>query len=690
MNYESKEFFINNKSIPDKESIEYDAFFLNEAHKIEYGVTINGVYIHGWLYWHLNHWHIHTDMLDPIDNSIKRIFVHPYARDNEWIIQDALIQAERERKGIMLFGVRRFGKTEMEASYIGRGATIFKGTQNLVTGGNWVDIDLITTPLMGGLDNLHPYFQNSRISENPRKDIVLGHKDKKGKRFPWSSISMRNYEDGNNTEAAAGVTPSTFVIDEVGKFNFSQCLAAAKPSFTSPFGWRCVPILTGTSGYIKANSDAERYFNNPEANNFIMHMLKEENNKKVSVFISGFRRLEAKVKTDFGSFLMKEDSNLLLPEDSELFTIPFFDSDINKANAVMDKEREDAAKSPDPAELLKAIMYSPKNTTELFLTDDGNNFPREAIREQIEYLLANPTLAGTPANLYRDVDNKVKISYNTSKLPINKFPLEKADDYMKDACFIIYEEPDIDPGSYQYISGGDPYAESDSATSDSLGSVFIYKRVYDIVGGTFQRRIVAEYTARPESLKMWHQNVEMLLELYNAICLPENATPTFIQYFDMRNKGYMIADAYDFLKEISPTTSISRQRSKGLPATPKVQSYYKELIYQYLTEPIIMAANKDGESLTKLGVIRIPSIGLLRELLDYNKEGNFDRYVAFGHTLAHEVWADKIYPVTIKRSEEVKDLTKERKTPQIHSPFLLTKRDVNHASRLPSNPFNIS
>lgn len=686
MNYSSKEFFSNIKSIPTKDSSEYDDFFKNEADKITYGVTINGVFIHGWLYWHLNHWHIYGDILDERDNSIKRNFMRPYARDNEWLIQEALLQAEQERKGIMLFGVRRFGKTEFEASYIGRGATILKGSQNLITGGNWVDIDLITSPLMGGLDTLHPYFIAGRIVESPRKDIILGYKDKAGKRYPWSSIKMRNYEDGNNTEAAAGVTPSTFVIDEVGKFNFAQCLSAAKPSFTSPFGWRCVPILTGTSGYIKANSDAERYFNNPEANNFIMRELIEEGGKKVSVFISGLRRMEGKVKTTFGDFIQNE-KGLLIPEDSELRTIPFLNSDFAIAEKLIDKEREDAGKSPDNTELLKAIMYYPKNTKELFLTDNGNKFPIEAMVETIAYLEANPHLQGRCAKLYRDpTNNKVKINYNTTKLPINFYPLEQKDYLLKDAAVIIYEEPEQSPPPYLYIAGSDPYAESDSESSNSLGSIYIYKRFYDPIDGSYQRRIVAEYTGRPDNINDWHEINEMLFELYNAICLPENANPNYIQYFDLKNKGFLIADAYDFLKEISPNTSISSKRRKGLPPTPAIKKYYKELVYQYLTEKIDIFTNDMGEVSSKLGCIRIPSIGLLRELIAFNNDGNFDRYVAFGHVLAHEVWADKIYPIVISLK---KDNNKEevKKPVTIISPFSM---DNKSPFALGNNPFGLS
>lgn len=679
----NKQFFanMNPRDIPTKGSVDYDAFFENEAKKIKYGVVIDGVRIHGWLYWHLNHWHIYTDIEDKVDNTIKRTFKRPDARDNEWIIQEAIIQAEAERKGIMLFGVRRFGKTEFEASYIGRSATVFKGTQNLVTGGNWVDIDLITTPVMLGLDNLHPYFKTGRIGENPRKDIELGTKDKKGTRNPWSKIMMRNYEDGNNTEAAAGVTPSAFVIDEVGKFQFAQCLAAAIPSFTSPFGWRCIPILTGTSGYIKTGSDAERYFNNPEANNFIMRELKEEGGKKVSVFISGLRRMEGKIETTFGKFV-ENDKGILLPAESELNEIKLLESNFEIAEALIDEERRKAKLDPDPIALLKATMYYPKNTKELFLTDDGNDLPIEAINETIDYLQRNPDLQGKPVRVYRGVDGKVKFTYTTDKLPIMNYPLTKDTD--TDAAGIMYEPPMDNAPTYLYIAGADPYNQNESKLG-SLGTNYIYKRLYDPISGTFNRRIVFSYAARPKLMKTWHEQVELMLELYNAVCLPENEATTFIQFFDAKNKGHLLADGYNFVKEIAPNSS-TKGRVKGLPASTTVQKFYHAAIKTYLTEMVQTGTDETGEFTEKMGVIRIPDIMLLKELANLRintktgkKEGNYDRYIAFGHVLAHEIWADKIYPYVFATAEE-KEKPKQPEPKVIRSPFGLAGA---------SNPFGV-
>lgn len=688
---ESSEFLSQIKNKPDPTSIYYNDFWDNERRKAEYGLTVNGVFISPWLYWHTQLWKILIDKIDPVNpNIIKKVLKLSEMRDNEWIISDAMEQAQKEKKGIMIFGSRRLGKSEFISSHVGRYATLFENSENVITGGNWGDIDVIMSKVTTGLNNLPDDFKFGRLAENLRKEIELGFKDKKGTRYSWSKVICRNHEEGKKTEAVAGLTASTFIMDEVGKSDFAEVFEAAKPAFTSPYGWRCVPILTGTSGDIKKSSDAEKFFNKPDAYNFITRELPEEGNKKVSVFISGFYRMEGKVETTLGDFITNE-KGILVPAESELFNIPFSKMDKVLAEKAIDIDREQAAQSPDPTALLKATMYYPKNTKELFLSDDGNNFPIDALNEQIAYVEANEQLQGQAARLYRDVSNKVKISYVTDKVALNTYPIDPSNLIKKDGAIVIYEPPMDNPPAYLCVSGADPYNHSSSQYSNSVGSCYIFKRMYDPVGGTFQRRIVASYTARPEQLKDWHENVEMLLELYNATCLPENEAPTFIQYFDLKNKGHYLADGYNFLKEISPSTSITN-RPKGLPATPKVQQYYKELVYQYLTEEIVIGQDPvTGEVIKKMGLIRITDLGLLRELVSFNDKGNFDRYVAFGHTLAHEAWADKIYPfidTTTVTNYKAEDAKKAHIKP-ISSPFNMTKRSPfsNKSGTPTKNPF---
>src|ERR1035437_5133263 len=98
----SPELFFNIKSIPTSDSEEYKPFFENEIKKITYGVTINGVYLHGWLYWHLCHWHIYKDEEDALNQDIIRVFTRPDFRDNEWFVAEHIQKAEKEKKGLLV------------------------------------------------------------------------------------------------------------------------------------------------------------------------------------------------------------------------------------------------------------------------------------------------------------------------------------------------------------------------------------------------------------------------------------------------------------------------------------------------------------------------------------------------------------------------------------------------------------
>lgn len=655
------EFYINIKSIPDKESSEYDAFFRNELHKIEYGVTINGVFIPGWLYWHINHWTIYKDYEDPINHSIKRINSRPDLRDNEWMIAEYLVRAEQERKGLLIVGSRRLGKSEFEGSITGRNSTIYQGTQNIITGGNDPDIKIVSAVVDNGLKHLHPYFKFDRIANDWRKEVVLGYKDKKGISFEWSKILIRNFDDGNNTEAAAGTTAKTFIMDEIGKFPFFECFEAAKPAFTSPYGWRCVPILTGTGGSFDRGGDAEEMFNNPEAYNFLAIEVKDEP-KKYGLFIPGTYRMEAKRPQSLSSFLNS-------PSPSELDDIVIQVKNDDIATTLIESERTQAKRSNDARALLKVMMYYPLTPAECFLSDSDNDFPIEACKQQLEYLQTN-NISGQNIWLYKDKEGKVKHKFASDRdQPITEFPVKSSTS--KDAPIQVWEFPIANAPLGLYVAGADPYNQSSSEYSSSLGAVYIYKRMTDIAGETYHDMLVASYTARPKTMDDWHENVEMLLEFYNAKCFPENEAGTFIQYFQRKNKGHYLAESINILREINPTTStVSRQY--GLAATPKNIEFCMSLMFQYAKEDIQVGTDPEtGNPIKKLGVTRILDPMLLQEMIKYNskdKDANFDRIVAFRHAIAYARHLDKHFPI-IKLTEEVSQPKSMKSHLPLQSPF---------------------
>lgn len=121
MNIDSKELYINmGNDIPlwndlysyEEQDDDVKQFWENEAMKLLNGVTINGVFIHPWLYWHINFWKMMIDVGD------DRIPGNSQLRDNEWMFAEFLKQAEEENKGIFMFGCRRFGKALLDSEIL--------------------------------------------------------------------------------------------------------------------------------------------------------------------------------------------------------------------------------------------------------------------------------------------------------------------------------------------------------------------------------------------------------------------------------------------------------------------------------------------------------------------------------------------------------------------------------------------
>lgn len=121
MNFNSKELYINmGNDIPlwndlysyEEQDDDVKQFWENEAMKLLNGVTINGIFIHPWLYWHINFWKMMIDVGD------DRIPGNSQLRDNEWMFAEFLKQAEEENKGIFMFGCRRFGKALLDSEIL--------------------------------------------------------------------------------------------------------------------------------------------------------------------------------------------------------------------------------------------------------------------------------------------------------------------------------------------------------------------------------------------------------------------------------------------------------------------------------------------------------------------------------------------------------------------------------------------
>ena len=624
-----KDWFINQKRIPDPESEEYRAFYAFHKELCMNGCMMDGVYINPFLYWHLNVWHTEVDIIDEY-GRINQKYANPLLRDNEWLVTNEIDRANKEKKGLVILGIRRFAKSVIEASYIAQGATFDENSQNIIAGLNAPDIKLITDKIDKGLNFLPQAWRWQRVEDNWKNQVTLGIKTRGGERVPFSQILIRNLDEGNNEEAIAGTKPRRLIIDEIGKGNFLRGFQAAVPGFTTPYGWGCSPILTGTGGDMKKFMDAKSLMFDVENFNFLTYNNEKDDKRVHGLFISHKYRMEAKEESTLGAFLDK-------PKDSILHEVPMMVSNEEKANEVTNKNLERLKKAGDRLAYLKEKMYYPQEVDDIFLNEDTNIFDIEAAKRQKNRLVEGER-TGTPVVLYDDGDG-VKHEF-TDKMPIMNFPLKHTD--LKDAPVVIYEFPVENPPYGLYVAGIDPYRQGKSAYSSSLGSVYIYKRMHAISGEKYQDMFVASYCARPDKKETWENQARYLIKYYNARALCENDEISFIDHMISKGDAQYLERQPTWLKEIVPNTTV--RRDYGIHrSSEKIRDFLHGCLKKYTEEIIHSETNEDGETVSQTkGMAKILDPVLLEEMIQYNESGNFDRIIAAELAIALAMKLDPI------------------------------------------------
>lgn len=117
----SPEFYVNMKNPPvwndlfgwEDQDDDVKQFFTEEAYKVKNGITINGTFIPPWLYWHVNFFPVFQDLPNG-----ERVPAISRLRDNEWFFAEMYQRARQEKKGLGMFGTRRFGKALLESELI--------------------------------------------------------------------------------------------------------------------------------------------------------------------------------------------------------------------------------------------------------------------------------------------------------------------------------------------------------------------------------------------------------------------------------------------------------------------------------------------------------------------------------------------------------------------------------------------
>lgn len=282
--------------------------------------------------------------------------------------------------------------------------------------------------------------------------------------------------------------------------------------------------------------------------------------------------------------------------------------------------------STDPNTIIKTIAEVPITPAEAIVKTGVNMFPVADLTERIGQLDANPTEYDDVyvGDLVFNKDGQVEYK-PTSATPIRDFPHK---DNKIEGAIEIYQLPEIDrntgkPYNDRYILGADPYDDDESNTM-SLGSIFVLDLWTD--------KIVAEYTGRPPFADDYYEICRKLCLFYNGRLNYEYNKKGLFSHFSTRNSLYLLTDVLDFLKEKQMMKDGYGNKSKGTNASPAINAYARSRLRSWLLAPVPIMQTIDGEE-KEVMVPRLFTVrnrALLKELINYNSEGNFDRISAMG------------------------------------------------------------
>lgn len=314
-------------------------------------------------------------------------------------------------------------------------------------------------------------------------------------------------------------------------------------------------------------------------------------------------------------------------------------SDVEGATARILEKREKASRQ-SPKDYILAITQDPLTLDEAFQARDVNKFPVKLISKRLTEL-EETNFRTTYVDLVSDpkATRTNSITWQLSDdVPVYDFPV-KEHSYKKGVIEIL-EHPDENAEFGTYVAGLDPYKFDESKYSDSIGSIYIYKRTTSL-NGNYLDTPVAWYAGRPENLDIFYDNVEKLVKYYNATVLIENDVNDIIRHFLQKNLHKYLAKTPGWIKDVAENTSVNTEY--GIRATVKNIEHFENSIIKYIQEEIGTSFSEDGKVVhTKYGVDRIYDVMLLKELLQYSKTGNYDRIRSFGITLAYANGMDRI------------------------------------------------
>jgi len=382
----------------------------------------------------------------------------------------------------------------------------------------------------------------------------------------------------------------------------------AEPTFRDGDIMTGVPMLWGTGGDVEAGGkDLEEMFYKPEA-----YGLKSYSNI-----------YDENAVGRCGWFI---DDLWYKPGLDKTHTFPLVDKEGNSYRELtrdIHKRERDTRATGSRLAFRKHITQYPLTPKEAFLRIDSSPFDTLRAQNRLTDLLTDQKTyidSIYTAKFVIDVEsNKVKYEYDSISIPLREFPIKDWEHV--EGCPEIYEHPHKNQNgeiqALRYIAGIDSY-DADKSTTDSLGSIIVLDRLTD--------RIMCHYKGRPLANK-FYETCRRILKYYNATANYERSNKGIYGHFYNMKCIHLLCDEPDILKEkgISKANTLGNS-SKGTMPSTLVNAWGRELS-AFWTEQ--RAYGEDDES-EIVNMDKMRSLGILREILSYNDDGNFDDISALG------------------------------------------------------------
>lgn len=579
-----------------------------------------GMWVTGDYYWMLNFCPMH--LVEKNSNGVAmRTVAHPRFWDGQFLMSHYLNQGRRHGHHASALASRGRGKTSFGAGLLSRRCIIGESEENkeevqcMVTAVDrtkLMDTNMILKVFKDNLDHCAKYtqFASHRLkSSDQEMEWKMGYK-KAGSEIEYGSKnSVSGIISGINQDKLNGSRGVLYLIEEAGIFkNLLSMYNMIRPSVEQGNDVFGKIFCYGTAGDDQSDftSFAEMFYSpigyNMEALDNVYD--KEGQGRKQCCFFYG-------AYMNYADNCIDEDGN----------------SDITKALLLILYDRyKTKYGSIDVNTITKRISQYPIVPQEAMIRSHGNVFPVTELNERLNQIDNNPdeyadTYVGELVQ-----DNKTgEVKFNpTADIPIRDFPTK---DNKVTGAIEIFEMPkkgsDGKVPFGRYICSCDPY-DSDVSNTMSLGSIFVMDLWTDM--------IVAEYTGRPPFAEDFYEICRKMCLFYNCRCMYEQNIMGMFSYFSSHNSTHLLAETPEYLVQRNMIGGIGYgNKAVGIRATTPIINGAFKMIQTWLRKPIVIIetdAEGNKTEVTIPNLYRIKNRALLKELVLWNAQGNFDRVMS--------------------------------------------------------------